>query len=103
MSDFKQDYIVLISILIAYMEILVEVPEVLTQFQIHFEIQQREPELLGSIKYHQNSKFSLAESSRCLALNKEEKSIGDSMTDPENYIWIASSSLIKLDSLTDMQ
>ena len=57
MSDFKQDFIVLISILIAYMEILVEVPEVLTQFQIHFEIQQREPELLGSIKYHQNSKF----------------------------------------------
>lgn len=30
MSDFKQDFIVLISILIAYMEIWVEVLEVLT-------------------------------------------------------------------------
>ena len=103
MSDFKQDFIVLISILRAYLEMLVEVPEVLTQFQIHFEIQQRESELLSSIKYHQNSKFSLAESSRCLALNKEQKSIGDSMSNPENYIWIASSSQIKLDFLTDMQ
>lgn len=79
--------------------ILVEVPEVLTQFQIPFEIQQKELELAGSIKHHQNSKFSLAESSSCLALDKGQKSIGDSMSDPENHIWLASNSQIKLDFL----
>lgn len=101
MPDRKQDFIMLISIVIAQLKFL---KFSLIQVQNHFEIQYKKLSLQlapqAVLGRSPGFRVPTIESPRCLAFNQGQESTGDSMSDSENYIWLASVANLKLDFLT---